>query len=86
MMSPYNLTNLVDRLEKGERSVAQDILKAYFRGADVASLLDLLCSNNLEVAKTAAWVASELGKRAAPRGLRPFLGLVIATFVFSCWT
>lgn len=75
MMSPNNLSNLVDRLEKGEQSVAQDILKSYFHGADVASLLHLLCSNKLEVAKTAAWVASELGERAAPIAPRiaPFL-------------
>lgn len=74
MLSP-EVSRLVRRLEQGERAVEDEILKVYFQGAEVAGLLALLGSSNIEVAKAAAWVASELGERASPivSKIAPFL-------------
>ncbi|MEP0068941.1 hypothetical protein [Pyruvatibacter sp.] len=49
-----------------EEGRGYDLLKEYFGGADITSLIELLACENLSVRKTAVWIVSELGKEAAP--------------------
>jgi hypothetical protein len=52
------------RAEDGE--LANDLLREFHRGYPVDNLRPLLCSPQVEVVKTAVFIAAELGNKAAP--------------------
>lgn len=66
---------LADVAASGSEEAAHELLDEFFSGYPVEKLRELLSSDDEQVVKAGAWIASELGERAAP--VLPEIGVLL---------